>query len=468
MHRRKKDNWDARIFDLVAAFEADSINTFLDPESYHDLIDFYHAEEQFDKALRVAQLAGDQYRFSTDFYGRQAQLLLYTNRAKEAKDILEAGLTFTPGDFELRLLLCETYIHTGHISIGLGLLEDLKPQADQQELSELLLTEASAYEKSANYVQLFHTLCAAIRMDYTNERALERLFLCTDICRMHEEAIVLYQEIIDDNPYHSVAWYYLGHTHSYLRQISEALEAFEFSFLSEPSFEEAYLEFAELNYESGRVENALETYQDILERFGSDSDLLFRMGSCLHQLGQHESARQKLEEAARIEPHNDEVIFRIGQCYAAQERWTSAIAVFNKAIRMRADDESYYLALAEAAFEKEKFELAEQAYNNALDLAPDNSEIWLDLAWFMVEMLRPADALVLLSEARDLVQHPELAYAFVACLFSTGRRQEGLARLSDALEDNFQAYPHLFEWHPLLRMDADVNALLHIHRKEVH
>ena len=350
----------------------------------------------------------------------------------------------------------------------MGLLEELKLQADQQELSELLFTEASAYEKSADYERLFHTLCAAIRMDYSNERALERLFLCTDICRQHEEAILLYQEVLDENPYHSVAWYYLGHTHAYLRQTTAALEAFEFAFLSEPDFEEAYLEFAELNYESGQVEKALEAYQEILERFGSDGDLLFRMGSCLHQLGQHESARERLEVAARIEPHNDEVIFCIGQCYAAQEKWTSAIAFFNKAIRMRADDEAYYRALAEAAFEKEDFQLAEEAYNKALDLAPDNSEIWLDFAWFMIEMLRPEDALVLLSEARELVQHPELAYAFSACLFATGRRQEALVRLSDALEDNFQAYPHLFEWHPLLRTDTEVNALLHIHRKEVH
>lgn len=468
MHRRKKDNWDTRIFDLVAAFEADSINTFLDPESYHDLIDFYESEEQFEKALSVARLAGEHYRFSADFYGRQAQLLLKTNRTVDAKQLLETGLTFTPGDFELRLLLCETYIQSGHVNIGLGLLDDLRPQADKQGLSELLLTEALAYEKAADYERLFHTLSAAIRMDYSNERALERLFLCTDICRNHDAAIVLYQEIIDDNPYYSLAWFYLGHTYAYLRQPANALEAFEYAFLTEPNFEEAYLEFAELNYESGHIEKALDTYKEMLERFGTDSDVLFRMGSCLHHLGQHESARQQLEAAARIEPHNDEVIFRIGQCYAAQERWSPAIAFFNKAIRMRSDDESYHLALAEAAFEKEDFELAEKAYNDALDLAPDNSEIWLDLAWFFVEMLRPTDAMVLLSEARDLVQHPEIAYAFSACLFATGRRQEALVRLSDALEDNFEAYPHLFEWHPLLRMDAEVNALLHIHRKDTN
>lgn len=467
MSRRSKDNWDAQIIALVSAFEANQESIFLDPEHYLDLVDFYESEEQFEKALHVTQLAIAHYRFSTEFYGRQAQILLRTNRAKEAKDLLETGLTFTPGDFDLRHLLCQADIHLGAIEQGLYQLDDLKLQADNEAMSDLLLTEALAYEKSAEYEKLFYTLQAAIRIDYSNERALERLFLCTGVCRKHEEATVLYHEIIDEDPYNSLAWFCLGHSYAHLRRESEALEAYEYAFLSDPDFEEAYLEFAELNYDGGHYQIALEAYQDAMERFGRDSDLLLRIGSCLHQLGQHETARHRLEEAARIEPHNDEAIFRIGECYAAQEKWSLAIAFFQKAIRMRADDEAYHRALAQAAFAKEDFELAEETYHAALELAPDNVEIWLDLAWFLVEMLRPQDALVVLSEAHDLVQHPEVAYAYAACLFATGRRQEGLARLSDTLEDHFEAFTHLFEWHPMLRSDADVNALLHIYRKEV-
>ena len=56
MHRRKKDNWDTHIIDLVSAFEAESDNTFLSPESFHELIDFYETEEQFEKALAAARL----------------------------------------------------------------------------------------------------------------------------------------------------------------------------------------------------------------------------------------------------------------------------------------------------------------------------------------------------------------------------------------------------------------------------
>ncbi len=467
MDRRGKDNWDTRIMELVSSFETSGETSFLDPESYNDLIDFYESEEQFEKALHVAELAIGHYRFSAEFYGRQAQILLRTNRAREAKQLLQEGLTFNPADFELRHLLSQAYIQQGDMERGLHILDDLKLEADRESMSDLLLTQALAYEKSSEYEDLFYTLQEAIRIDHSNERALERLFLCMGVCRKFEEASILYQEIIDENPYNSLAWFYLGHSLAHLRREEEALDAYEYAFLSNPDFEEAYLEFAELNYDSGHFQEALEAYQEAMERFGRDSDVLLRIGSCLHRLGHHETARHRLEEAARIEPHNDEAIFRIGECYAAQEKWSLAIAFFQKAIRMRADDESYHRALAEAAFAKEDFDLAEQTYHAALDLAPDNSDSWLDLAWFLVEMLRPEDALVVLSEARDLVEHPEVDYAYAACLFATGRRQEGLARLSDTLEYHFDAFAHLFEWHPLLRGDADVNALLHIYRKEV-
>ena len=53
--------------ELVSSFEASGETSFLDPESYNDLIDFYESEEQFEKALHVAELAIGHYRFSPEF-----------------------------------------------------------------------------------------------------------------------------------------------------------------------------------------------------------------------------------------------------------------------------------------------------------------------------------------------------------------------------------------------------------------
>jgi tetratricopeptide (TPR) repeat protein len=467
MNRRRKDDWDTRIVDLVTAYETGESTAFLDVEAYHDLIEYYQNEEQFEKALTVARLACEQYKFSTDFYVQQAQLLIYTNRHTQALEILELALTFAPGDFELNLLLAEAFIRTGKNQAGLARLAPYKLQASAEDLSEILLVESIAYERQGQYEHMFYALKAALEADLTNERALERVSLCTDFCRKHEEACGLYNKIIDEDPYNAYAWYYLGQALAYLRKSEDALEAYEYAFLADPDFEDAYLEFAELSFENHQPDKALETYNEMAERFGTDGDLLLRMGSCYHEMYQHETAIAYLEQAARIEPHNDEVIFKIGECYAAQEKWAVALSFFRKAIRMNGEDENYYQALAEAAFSVNDFDAAEKAYDVALDLAPDNSQLWLDLAWFYLEMLRPQDALRVLEEANETLYEAEIAYSYIACLLAGGQRQQALAKLAEVLLDYYPEHTYLFDWQPLLRNDAEVNAVISLYRPEV-
>jgi len=133
---------------------------------------------------------------------------------------------------------------------------------------------------------------------------------------------------------------------------------------------------------------------------------------------------------------------------------------------MNDEDENYYQALAEAAFATNDFSEAEKAYDTALDLAPDNSQMWLDIAWFYIEMLRPQEALNLLEEANETLYEAELEYSYIACLFSNGQRKEGLAKLAEVLTENYLEHPYLFDWHPPLRSDAEVLALISLFRPQ--
>lgn len=467
MHRRKrKDDQEKRITDLVIAYEASGSTTFLVEEAYHDLIEYYQDEEQFEKALDVARHACMQYRFSTDFYVRQAQLLMYTNRTKAAQGILEEALHFAPGDFEINLLLAEVFVRQGKHQAGLARLAPFKLQARQEDLSEILLVESIAYERSGEYEHMFYALKAALEADWSNERALERISLCADYCRKHAEACVLYRHIIDEDPYNCFAWYYLGQSLAYLNEKEEAIEAYEYAFLTEPNFEYAYLDYAELCLEQQYFEKALEAYQEMCERFGTDGYLLLEMGNCYQLMDQFETALACLDQAARIEPHNGEIFCKIGECYAAQEKWTIALSFFRKAIRLNPEDDHYHQALAEAAFATEDFVTAERAYCDAKELSPDDSQLWLDLAWFYLEMLRPQEAIAVLATANESIDETELEYSYVACLIAHGRRQEGLSKLAVLLTDKYAKYDYLFEWRPLLRADTEVVAMLDLFRPE--
>ncbi|MCB0638336.1 MAG: tetratricopeptide repeat protein [Lewinella sp.] len=469
MSEEKENNQDKRIFDLVQEYEhsaAQGLSVFLGEGAYLELITYYEAEEQYERALMVVETALEQYRYSTDFYLRKGQLLLRTNRSQEALEVLELAATVSPGDLEISLLRAEVLAYLQRFDEALGELAPFKLDANPDDLSDIFLVESLVYEQREDYERMFYALKAALKANPRNDEALERIWLCTSLCRKYEESLELYRWIIDEHPYSYLAWHNLGHGYAYLGQIDEAIEAYEYAFLIKDDFEDAYYDFADMCYEARRYEKALETYQEILERFVIDSELLVRIGECYHRLGQHETARKQLERAARLDPHNDEVFFLIGECYASQERWQKACEFYNKAIRMEPEREDYYSALAEAGFELDDYEMAENAYREALDLSPDNVQLWLDLAWFLLEMLRPAEALELMDEACSTLVDSELTYARIACFFAAGQAWEALDQLNLALTDDYNGHTWLFEWMSELRHNPKVVALLQLHRPE--
>jgi tetratricopeptide (TPR) repeat protein len=465
MARQQKNNWDQRIYDLASTYESGELNLLLDPETYQQLIDYYEAEEQFERALSVAQLAASHYRFTVDFNTRQAQILLQINRYSEALDILKQALNISPGDFELSLLKAEAYIYLGEHAKGAAILKVLKQDAKGAYLSEILTVEALSFERCSDFEQMFYALDAALEANPTNELALDRISLCMEICRKYDEGIARYKWLLDRNPYASSVWYYLAHAYAYLGQNAAAIEAYEYAFLAAPDFEEAYQEFVDLCIEEKRFQPALQALQEISDRFETDSDLLLLTGTCFNGLEQYETARKYLLEAIRLDVHNEEIYYQLGIGYAAQQNFAKANAYFRKAARMSPEFEVYQQALAESAFALEDYKAAEKAYRKALSLAPDDQQNWLNLAWFLLEMRRADEALELLEEANESsLREGELSYGYCACLFANGKRQEGLRYLSGLLDESYDGYSWLFEWQPLLRSDNEVNALLSLYK----
>ena len=449
-----------RIAALVAAYEQEGLAVFLDQDAFLKLIDYYLKKKNKETALSIAKHASGHYPYSSDFYLHQAHIHVQKSNFSLALDVLEQALSFTPADFELLLLRAEVFIYLNRIEEALASLAPLKLEAQKKDLCDIYIVEALAYEFLDDFEHLFYALRAALYANPKSKAAFSKIGLGMDAARKHEEASVLFQWVINEHPYSSLAWYNLGHAQAYLGNNEEAIEAYEYAFLTNPHFESAYFHYADLCFDMHHFERALDIYQEISERFDSDSDLLLRIGSCYHHQSLHDTARKYLEKAARLDPHNDEVFYHLGECYAAQEKWSKAYEFFRKAIRMDSEREEYYLALSETAFELGHFETAEKAYQSALELAPDNVQIWLNFAWFLLEMMRQKEALDLLEEAHDLLIDTELHYGYTACLFATGRRQEGIQQLTSALNEDYMGYSWLFEWMPELRSDKEVNAII--------
>ena len=307
---------------------------------------------------------------------------------------------------------------------------------------------------------MFFALKAALLENPKHNEALERLWLCVELSRNYEESIILHEEILDKDPYSYIAWYNLGHANAYLGNYSEAIEAFELAFVIKEDFEFAYRDCAELCFEIKLYRKALKYYQEILEHFEPDSELLLRIGQCYQFLNSTNTARTFYMRALKLDPLNDEVFFHIGLCYALEEKWKSAIKSYEKAIRIEDKQEEYLAALAAAYYAINEATKAEKYWKKAIGVAPEQSAYWVQLARFLMQSDRGEEALAFLEEAEHFSAGSDLMYCRIACLFATGKRQEAIYWLGEALHEDFEMHRALFELLPELERDIDVINLI--------
>lgn len=447
------------LLELVTDYEAlreQGQEVVWEEKALAQVIEYYERENQLPRAIEATNYAIKTFAYSADFYLKKAQLLIDNQEEALALKVLEEASNLAPYDPEVGILRAEALCQMGLQEEALDLLEMLKTDADSATLANIYVCEAAVHESSEEYEQMYYALKEALQENPRHEEALEKLWLCVEATRKYGESIALHQEVIEADPYSYLAWYNLGHAHAYLGNYKEAIESYEYAFLTNEKFEFAYRDCAEMCFEVKQYRKALQCYEDILERFESDSEVYFCMGQCYQQLEDYTGARANYAKALNLDPYNDEILFCIGECYARAGKWKSAVKAFKKAIDIEDFREEYYAAIAEAYAELGEAEQAETNFKKAVEIAPDQIEYWMQYTGFLIETDRVEEALDVLHEAEDYSTGAELLYCRIACLFALGRRQEALYWLGEALEEDFEMHEALFEVLPSLRTDADV------------
>lgn len=93
---------------------------------------------------------------------------------------------------------------------------------------------------------------------------------------------------------------------------------------------DAYILRGDLQFELGRIEQAVETYLAVTEE---DPDHVYaqaQMGLCLYRLNLWEAAAHAFEAVIQIDPHRDEVRLQLADCHLRLKRFEAALARFDE------------------------------------------------------------------------------------------------------------------------------------------
>ena len=315
-----------------------------------------------------------------------------------------------------------------------------------------------------DYLLQFALLRERAFREPNNRELFRQLLICMELAGNHADARDLYSELLDEHPYCCYAWYNLGWACVQLNQPDEALEAFEYAYITQPYFEEAYRACAELAVERGLHRQALQCYAELNIHTEAGSEVLVRMGECYRILGDLRRAKKMCRQALQIDPQHAEACYQLGACFSATSDYREAARWLRNAIRSDEYRPEFHSLLALIYGYLGKPHKALHHLWRAVELTPEEAIPWLQLAEFLLFAGDLQEAKEVLEQALENTSSVELLYCTAACQFLAGEREIAVGTLRRALRADVSRHPDIFRWAPALRDDVEVLGLLSTYR----
>jgi tetratricopeptide (TPR) repeat protein len=453
------------VTDFEAKFQQGDIG-FLEEKTLFQLVDYYDNQMQIDKALEVIDIAIEQYQYRSEFLIIKARLLLNAGLIDDCLEMLETAENIAPFEIEILILRAKALGYKDKFSQSLAITNDLKTYARGADLVDIYVTEAYVYDQMGDFEMMYTVLYDALKIDNNCQEALNSFLNAAIQFKKFKESIVFHEEILDNNPYNYLAWYNLGHFYSYVNEYEKAADAFEFAFIIDPNFEDAYLECADTFTLLNNYKKALKVYKEAYSVFGPDHELLVNIAKCQIELGMYKLAKGNLLKALKYDQYNDEIYFLLGECYAKLDNWYSAITAYQKALAIEEDREEYYVSIAKAYAAVEDFGKATLNFQMATEINDTESFVWKEYVCFIIKLGLYKEALQILAEADDYTFGADLLYCKAATLFFMKKKKQGLKVLEEALLEDINIYNILFSLAPELEVDKDIAAMISYYESE--
>ena len=283
------------------------------------------------------QLSGNSSYFEATELTDIAEYYAMNNEPHRAEEALDYAIRLHPENLDALIFKARARLINGHLSEAINIADSITDQNDREVLflkAELFLAnqqhrqandifraliETEAYEADT-YTDIIDLLVDNVQTDLANEwieEAITRhpnnklLMESTAYSYVqqerYDEAIALYNQLLDLDAYSTLYWEELGKIYFAREEYDRAIEAFEFAIaINDNDHYYAMYAVANCYFNIGNYEKAEEYYHIIHNQYPETVDPLFHLGMCRVNLGDDDSAFQYFIEALATIPEGSE------------------------------------------------------------------------------------------------------------------------------------------------------------------
>jgi tetratricopeptide (TPR) repeat protein len=409
-------------------------HSFLEEESFEKIINYFEEREELPRALEAADMAIEQYPYSSSLLIRKADILLLTRRYREALDILDHASLFDSRDINLYILRTDAYLALDEQPKAVALLEEALNNFEGEERLELLFELADVYDDYEEFDKVFDCLKMILDQEPNNEEALYKICFWTDFTGRNEESIRLHQEIIDEYPYNELAWFNLAAAYQGLKLYEKAIDAYLYAVTIEEKFDYAYRNMGDAYIRLRKYKEAIEALEKVTELSKPETVIYEAIGHCYDRLKNYAQARFYYRKASHLNIDESKLYYKIACTYFNEGQWQNAIKQLDHALKIHKNPAEYNLLMGECKMELGLMKDAVQYFLTVVRNRPKNVAGWDALVRclyrgdFFDEALDQAEAAMQATGNR-----PVFMFYKAAILLHMGKAKEAVLQLEEAM-----------------------------------
>lgn len=255
-----------------------------------------------------------------------------------------------------------------------------------------------------------------------------------------EQAVAALERVTELKPEDASAWRELGAWLTKLERYEQAVAAFEHAVKLHPEEASAWRGLATALTRLERYEPAVAALEQVVKTSPDDVSAWRDMATALIRLKRNEQAVAALERVVKLKPEDVSAWRDLATELARLERHEQAVAALANVVKAAPDDASAWRDMATGQTRIEQIEQAIASLEQALKLQPEEASAWQALAVLHQRTGKLAEAAkdyekALALRPGDPVIRRDLGWA----LWSLGRRDDAVARLTEAVEAGIES-----------------------------
>ncbi len=373
--------------------------------SYFDKPEFKRTFAHYEDML----LSGSSFYFEATELTDIAEYYAMLGDSHKAEAALDYAIRLHPDNLDVLIFKARARLINGHLDEAKHILESITDNNDREVLflkAELSLTEQN--HKKANdifralieiegheaetYADIIDLLVDNEKADLANDwieeataRHPDNKVLSESAAYYYaqqerfEEAIDLYNRLLDTDAYSTLYWEELGKIYFQTEEYDKAIEAFEFA-MAINSEENYYPMYAAANcyFNIGNYERAEEYYHTIYQKYPDAVDPLFHMGMCRVNRGDDDKAMEFFTEAlATTQEKSSEqaqIYSQLSLIFSRKAQHEKAIAYVDEALKIYPDNTELIIMKGHELLCQGRQDESTEMFLEALTRDPENAE----------------------------------------------------------------------------------------------